>query len=115
MTSRYPRRFDDDGTDVTVDVHGCCIADALHIVRRSVQEAYRRGRSRVIVIHGLSERAGGERTIKTELERRLHSGEFASWTSGFTQDHVGGRTTIWTTIGGGSSAARITTRDVVRP
>lgn len=115
MTSRYPRRFEDDGTDLTVDVHGCSISDAVYIVRRSVQEAYRRGRSRVIVIHGLSESTEGRSTIKTELERRLASGEFEQWTAGSTQDHVGGRTTLWTTIGGGSNPARIKPGDVVRP
>ena len=114
MTSRYPKRFEDDGTNVTVDVHGCSVSDAAYIVRRSVQEASRRGRARVIVIHGMSTESGTERTIKSDLERRLASGEFEAWISGSTQDHVGGRTTLWITIGGGRNSSLIKMSDVVR-
>lgn len=114
MNSRYPRRFDDDGTNVTVDVHGCSVDDAVYIVRRSVQEANRRGRARVVVIHGMSSESGAGRTIKSDLERRLADGEFATWISGSAQDSVGGRTTLWITIGGGRNPSLIKTSDVVR-
>ncbi len=115
MNSRFPKRFDDDGTNVTVDVHGCSIADAFYIVRRSVQEAFRRGRARVVVIHGLSAGSGSERTIKKDLERRLANAEFDAWISGSTQDHVGGRTTLWIIIGGTRNSSPINVNDVVRP
>lgn len=115
MSSRYPRRFEDNGTDVLIDVHGCTIADAIYIIRRSVQEASRRGRGRVVVIHGLSADSDAERTIKTDLEKRLSGGEFDPWISGSTQDSIGGRTTLWTKIGGGRNPARIKVNDVVPP
>lgn len=115
MNSRYPKRFEDDGTNVTVDVHGCSVADAVYIVRRSAQEAYRRGRGRVVVIHGVSAKSGSERTIKSDLEQRLASGEFDTWISGSTQDSVGGRTTLWTTIGGSRNPRPIKPAEVVRP
>lgn len=115
MNSRYPKRFEDDGTNVTVDVHGCSVADALYIVRRSVQEAFRRGRARVIVIHGLSTTSRAERTIKSELERRLANAEFDAWINGSTQDNVGGRTTLWISIGGPRNSSPIKVHHVVRP
>ncbi len=115
MTSRFPRRFEDDGTNVTVDVHGCSVADAIHIVRRSVQEAHRRGRARVVVIHGMSSQSGAVGTIKSDLERRIANGEFEMWVSGSTQDNVGGRTTLWTPIGGTRNPTLIKAADVVRP
>lgn len=116
MKSRYPKRFDDDGTDVTVDLHGCSVPDAVHIIRRTVQEASVRGRARVVVIHGKS--GSGEsqtkRTIKEELERMIEGGELASWISGLTQDTAGGRTTLWMPIGPKRNAKSINVRDVVR-
>lgn len=115
MTSRFPKRFEDDGTNVTVDVHGCSVADAIFIVRRTVQEAYRRGRARVVVIHGMSAQSGADRTIKSDLERRIANGEFETWISGSTQDNVGGRTTLWTTIGGGRNPKLIKVGEVVPP
>lgn len=114
MTSSFPRRFDDTGTDITVDVHGCSIADAIYIVTRCAQEAYRRGRSRVVVIHGASAESGAERTIKSELERRLDDGSFEAWVSGQTQDGAGGRTTLWIIIGGQRKPGKIQVSDVVR-
>lgn len=116
MNSPYPRRFDDDGTNVTVDLHGCGVDDAVYIVRRTVQEASRRGRGRVVVIHGKSERdeGSGRRTIKSELDRMLDTGALSTWSSGYTRDSAGGRTTIWMPIGTNPNPARIKMTDVVK-
>lgn len=114
--SRYPKRFDDNGTDVTVDVHGCSVSDAVYIIRRSVQEASGRGRARVVIIHGKSGsgESSAKRTIKEELEHMLATGELASWISQFTQDAAGGRTTLWMPIGPKRNTKPINVREVVR-
>lgn len=116
MSGGCPRRFGDDGTDVTVDLHGCTVEDAVYIIRRCVQEASRRGRARVVVIHGRSSemRGGGSsRTIKGELERMLDSGELATWVSGSIGDAAGGQTTLWMSIGQAPNSSRIRMQDVV--
>lgn len=116
MQSRYPKRFEDDGTDVTIDLHGCTVKEAVYAIRRTVQEAHRYGRARVVVIHGKS--SGGEsaskQTIKGELERMLDGGELSTWISGTMGDSAGGRSTLWIHIGPKRNAARIKLRDVVR-
>ncbi len=116
MTSPRPRRFEDDGTNVTIDLHGCSVQDAEYIIRRTVQEAYRKGRGRVVVIHGKSGTGSdpSKRTIKGALERMIGSGELGSWISGPTRDAAGGKTTLWINIGQKHDAARIKERDVVR-
>jgi len=115
VRSRYPKRFDDNGVDVTVDLHGCSVADAVRIIRRTVQQASGRGRARVVVIHGRS--GAGEsamrRTIKDELERMIGEGDLARWISHSTQDTAGGRTTLWMPIGPKRNATPIKVRDVV--
>lgn len=102
-----------------MDLHGCSVRDALHITRRSIQEAYRRGRARVDVVHGSSTTssyaASGTRTIKGELLDRLESGHFDAWANGFVTDASGGRTTVWLKIGGNSDPSKIQVRDVVPP
>ena len=114
MTSRYPRRFDDDGTDVTVDVHGCSVDDALGIIRRTSEEAFRRGRARVIVITGASSTDRGERrTIKTALEDGLGRGAYEDWVTGPHWSDDGGRCTLWIRLGPSRDATRIKTEDVV--
>jgi len=116
MNGRYPKRFEDDGTDVTVDLHGCSVLDAVHIIRRTVQEANRRGRARVVVIHGKSGDGEGasKRTIKNELSRMLEKDDVGSMISGSTQDAAGGQTTLWMTIGPKPIRSQIRVRDVVR-
>lgn len=49
----YPR-LDDDGTTVTLDLHGVTVADALALAEATVQEAARHGRASVKLIHGAS-------------------------------------------------------------
>ncbi|MEX2400916.1 MAG: Smr/MutS family protein [Rhodothermales bacterium] len=110
----FPKRFEDDGGTVTVDLHGSTVRDALYIARRCVQEGYRQGRSKVDVIHGAST-SGREsrRTIKTALLDQLERGAFADWSSGHTTDASGGRTTVWLNIGPNADPARIRVNDVV--
>ena len=111
----YPRRFDDDGTDVTLDVHGLSVDEALGLVDRTLQEAHRRGRARVVVIHGSSSAdVGGRRTIKTELERQLADGAYATWVSGPRWSGDGGQCTLWLQLGPPRNLSKIRADDVVR-
>lgn len=109
-----PKRFADNGNEVTVDLHGCPVDDALYIVRRTVQEATRRGRSRVIVIHGKS-RPDRPRTIRGELMRGLQRGDYGAWVTDFLQGAAGGQSTLYMPIGNSRETGRIHLSDVVRP
>lgn len=114
-SSCYPRHFHDDGTVITLDLHGCAVDDALDVLGRTVREAHRRGRKQVVAIHGTSssERAEPVRTIKTELARRLDDGTFAQWVADTYWSDGGGRCTLWLRIGPKENAARIRLLDVV--
>ena len=116
MPQSRPKRFLDDGTSVLIDLHGCSVDQALYIVGRTLNEAFRRGRSKVDVIHGTStsDSFGYTRTIKNELERRLLAGEYDAWVSGRVQDPSGGRTSLAVKIGSKPDPRRIREMDVVR-
>ena len=112
-----PRHFDDDGSVITVDLHGCSVDDALYIIRRSIQEAYHRGRTKVDVIHGGSTSTGTnrDRSIKNELQKAIDRGMLSQWTSGHASDPSGGRTAVWIKLGMNRNPARIRLRDVAPP
>ena len=111
-----PRDLRDDGSVVTVDVHGCGVPDALAIIKRSIQEAHRRGRSRVDVVHGFStsDQFGYERSIKNEFKRHLDAGDYRAWVAGSYEDVSGGRTSLALNLGPNSNPARIKPGDVAR-
>ena len=111
----YPYRFDDNGTDVTVDVHGLSVNEAMGLIDRILQEAHRRGRTRVVVIHGSSSTdVGGRRTIKTELEKQLADGAYATWVSGPRWSSDSGQCTLWLQLGPTYNPSRIRMDEVVR-
>ena len=109
-----PKDLRDDGSIVTVDVHGCTVQDALAIIRRSVQQAHRRGRSRLDVVHGFStsDRFGYERSIKNEFRKRLDAGEYRAWVSGSYEDASGGRTSLALNLGSRPDPTRLKAGDV---
>lgn len=109
----YPKRFEDDGDEVVVDLHGCSVDAALYIIRRTVQEASRRGRSRVVAIHGRS-RSGRSRTIRGELKRGLEFGEYDEWVSRTIEGAAGGQTVLYMPIGLKKIPDRIRQQDVMR-
>ncbi|MBO6575979.1 MAG: Smr/MutS family protein [Rhodothermales bacterium] len=104
MTRRAPdapQAVRDDGSVLTVDVHGCTVDAAMRIVRRAVALAVQRGRGSVEVIHGL----GGV------IAGRLEAEGVPGATGNFRQ---GGRTLFSLPLGGGGSdPARITAADLV--
>lgn len=70
-------RLDDDGQSVTLDLHGARVADALDLAAALVDEAARRGRSTVRLVHGTSTAdRGAERTIKAALTDALDRGDY---------------------------------------
>jgi hypothetical protein len=62
-------RLSDDGSIVTLDLHGARVEEALTLVRRTVDTARARGRSAVRVVHGTStsDSLARNRTIKHAL------------------------------------------------
>lgn len=68
-------QLDDDGTTVTLDLHGLTVDEALAVTRRTLDLAETRGRVTLKVIHGHSTSgAPGQRTIKTALYDALEQG-----------------------------------------
>ena len=78
-------RLDDDGRQVTLDLHGARVSDAERLAHAVAAEAARRGRSTLRVVHGHSTTdpfasggpMGGPSTIKTAVLDALDRGAFA--------------------------------------
>lgn len=69
-------QLDDDGTVVTLDLHGATVDEAIDMTYRTLRLAEDRGRTRLKLIHGSSTTAAGEtRTIKSALYDLLDRGE----------------------------------------
>lgn len=71
-------RLDDDGRQVTLDLHGARVADALELALDVFAEASRRGRSTLRIVHGHSTTGDGARTIKTAVLEALDDGDFGA-------------------------------------
>jgi hypothetical protein len=74
----------DDGSTVTLDLHGLTIDEALRLAQRLVAEAGRRGRATIKLVHGSSTSNGAyrSRSIKHELYDLLETGAFGTQISG---------------------------------
>ncbi len=69
--------LNDDGTTVTLDLHGATVSEALRLTDSLITEAARLGRSSVRLVHGTSTTdAGAHRTIKTALLDALEDGDY---------------------------------------
>jgi DNA-nicking Smr family endonuclease len=80
-------RLDDDGRAVTLDLHGARVHEAVRLAEAAVEEAARRGRSSVRLVHGTSTAdRGAERTIKGALALALDDGAFPDAVSSFQTD-----------------------------
>ena len=72
-------QLDDDGSVVTLDLHGATVDEAIDMTYRTLRMAEDRGRSRLKLIHGSSTTVGrGKRTIKSALHDLLDRGELGS-------------------------------------
>ena len=71
-------RLDDDGTTVTLDLHGATVDEAVDLSLATVRLAAQRGRASVKLIHGSSttRRSPHRRTIKRALHALLDEGAF---------------------------------------
>lgn len=70
--------LDDDGTTVTLDLHGLSVDEALDVTYSTLRLAEDRGRTRLKVIHGSSTTQGQRRTIKRALHDQLDRGPLGS-------------------------------------
>lgn len=72
-------QLDDDGSTVTLDLHGLSVDEAIDLTYRTLRLVEDRGRNRLKVIHGSSTTQGTERrTIKSALHDLLDRGNLAS-------------------------------------
>ena len=70
--------LNDDGTTVTLALHGLSVDEALDVTFSTLRLAEDRGRSRLKVIHGSSTTQGQRRTIKSALHDQLDRGSLGA-------------------------------------
>ena len=70
-------QLDDDGSTVTLDLHGATVDEAVDLTFSTLRLAEDRGRYQVKIIHGSSTTAPSRRTIKSELRSLLDDGPLA--------------------------------------
>jgi hypothetical protein len=105
-------KLTDDGSTVTLDLHGARVGEGVAMAQRTLRLAAQRGRSAVKLVHGrsTSSRAFQNRTLKHELERIDRENAWsAPVTSSLSQ---GGALLLGLPIGGRPDPARITLLDV---
>lgn len=103
----------DDGSSVTLDLHGATVDEAIRLVHSVVRVAHARGRSSVRVIHGssTSDPLWGNRTIKHELQAELDGGAMGSFVTGALR--LENETVLSLPIGSRNQSDRISLLDVV--
>jgi hypothetical protein len=109
-----PRSLDDDGADVTVDLHGCSVEEALYFVDRCLAAASSAGRQRLHVIHGL----GGTdplSSIRAALREAIARGQYDDLTVDAIELSGGGKTVFSLDSGGGRLTGRISINDILPP
>lgn len=71
-------QLEDDGSTVTLDLHGVSVEEAINLTYSTLRLAEDRGRNRLTVIHGSSTTQGpDDRTIKSALHDLLDRGDLA--------------------------------------
>ena len=94
LPSRFMPRptVSDDGSSVTLDLHGATVREAEDLVIAGAEVAAESGRSTLRVVHGTSttDWDGGNRTVKTAVLALLDRGELAAWVASVhrTDGHV---------------------------
>ncbi len=83
-------RISDDGTSVTIDLHGVWVDRAMDAVEQLIKVAAERGRRTLRVIHGSSTSVADSqaRTIKHALHDSLDHGDFPEVASDFRQEDI---------------------------
>ncbi len=107
-------RLEDDGTTVTLDLHGLTVDDALSVTRHTLQLAEERGRATLKVIHGHSTSGmPGQRTIKTALYRELEHGFLSHYQTNHHRETGALLLSLGVSIG--ASSERIQTTEIWPP
>ncbi len=70
-------KLSDDGTRVTLDLHGATVDEAIDLTYETLRLAQDRGRSSLKIVHGSSTSGSGRRTIKSALYDLLDRGMLA--------------------------------------
>lgn len=86
-----PRALTDDGVDITIDVHGCTVEQALYYIDTVLEWAHEAGRMRVSIIHGLGG-TDASTSIRQALREALAEGDYADLVSGSLEAGGGGKT-----------------------
>jgi len=100
----------DDGTTVTLDLHGLTVDEAIDVTYATLRLAQDRGRAQMKVIHGRSTSHGGRRTIKQELYGLLNRGALGS--NGSNVMRRAGHFILALDLTGHTDRTRIRLRDV---
>lgn len=74
-------KIKDDGSTVTLDLHGLTVDEAVDLTYDTLRLAQDRGRGSLKVIHGSSTSGGAKRTIKSALYNLLDQGMLAGGTA----------------------------------
>jgi hypothetical protein len=106
-----PIRLDDDGTRVTLDLHGASVEQGLTLVRKAVQLAAARGRVSLNVIHGssTSDPLARNRSLKHAVHDLYEGGGLPGVTGALRHE---GSTLLSLPLGGRPDPRRLTLRDV---
>ncbi|MDX1418699.1 MAG: Smr/MutS family protein [Rubricoccaceae bacterium] len=101
----------DDGSTVTLDLHGATVDEGLRLVRRAAALASRRARSSLRVVHGssTSDLRARNRTLKHALHDLLDDGALPEVTGDFRGE---GFTLISLGVGGRGDPAPIRLSDL---
>lgn len=68
--------IDDNGSIVTLDLHGATVDEAIDLTYGTLRLAETRGRNRLVLVHGSSTTtAGNRRTIKSALRDLVDGGD----------------------------------------
>lgn len=102
----------DDGTTVTLDLHGATVDDAIDATFRTLYLAEERGRQQMKIIHGssTSRGPGDRRTIKRALYDLLDNGSLGAHTT--TSMRSRNTLVLALDITASSDSTRIRERDV---
>lgn len=103
----------DDGSTVTLDLHGATVNEAMQLIYAAVREANARGRSSLRIIHGssTSDARTGNRTIKHELLAELDGGSLSRLITGTVR--LENETLLSLPIGVSGHRGRISMLDLV--
>jgi hypothetical protein len=106
-----PIRLDDDGTRVTLDLHGASVEQGLELVRSTARLAAARGRASLNVIHGssTSDPLARNRSLKHALHDLYQTGGLPGVTGALRHE---GSTLLSLHLGGRADPRRLTLRDV---